>query len=318
LWRFDRYGYALPNTFYAKTGHWLGQLRRGAIQDAAFAGQFLVPLLPIVALSLWEWSRSSVDRSVSSIGGAVRLLRRQPVASLACLVIAPYAAYVTLVGGDYMAMHRFFVPLLPLLYLWVGQAFPPLTAAAHERPLRRWVLGGVVAFAIGGTLVHSTPLEALYFRPTPFAHGNHRGIQIERWHVERLKSIGRWVEEHRGEDDGAIGTNAIGAIAFFTRVPVYGVHGLVDAEIAHDDARSGDGGLPGHHRNALDVVLRHEPRFLLLDRNFTPEPSEEGLLQEVPAALRADVLATYEHKSVRMTDAFNHETGWFNYWERRR
>jgi hypothetical protein len=57
---------------------------------------------------------------------------------------------------------------------------------------------------------------------------------------------------------------------------------------------------------------------LLLDRNFTPEPSEEGLLQEVPAALRADVLATYEHKSVRMTDAFNHETGWFNYWERRR
>jgi hypothetical protein len=89
LWRFDRYGYALPNTFYAKTGHWLGQLRRGAIQDAAFAGQFLVPLLPIVALSLWEWSRSSVDRSVSSIGGAGRLLRRQPGASLACLVLAP-------------------------------------------------------------------------------------------------------------------------------------------------------------------------------------------------------------------------------------
>ena len=47
---------------------------------------------------------------------------RNPGTKLCLTLLAVYTAYIVWVGGDYMAMYRFFAPVIPLLYLLVGRA----------------------------------------------------------------------------------------------------------------------------------------------------------------------------------------------------
>ena len=102
------------------------------------------------------------------------------------------------VGGDYMAMYRFAVPALPCLALLLAAALRSLLRSSRYGSARlRVAAAATVAFGVLGTLLHSTPLEALVFDVPPRMHGNYRGIQTERWHVARLTRIADALREPR-------------------------------------------------------------------------------------------------------------------------
>ncbi len=91
------YGDFLSNTAYLKTAHWSGRTVAGLRHSFLFGLQYAIPIA-FALLGL----RSPRGRS-----------RRGVLLGL----MACYAAYVAYVGGDAFQNYRFFVPILPVLFL---------------------------------------------------------------------------------------------------------------------------------------------------------------------------------------------------------
>ena len=145
-WRYSRYGYVLPNTFYAKTGGGVAQVLRGGLLAYLFLMQFAVPLAPAALVVVWETGAPPLSR-LHTIS-VVEWFRRSSFIVFAAVIFVAYTANNVLVGGDYMAMHRFFVPVLPFMYLLFGLLVAALSNASPDRqmpldsgrswPLWRW------------------------------------------------------------------------------------------------------------------------------------------------------------------------------------
>ncbi len=98
LFKIHYFGGLLPNPFYAKTSFDISQLSNGLVYSGQFfwhylgAGLFLIPLLLVIR----KWT--------SSIRAVV-------------LFLIVYILYIIIIGGDVLKVHRFFVPILPLMIL---------------------------------------------------------------------------------------------------------------------------------------------------------------------------------------------------------
>lgn len=294
LWRFNTFGQWLPNTYYAKVTGGVLRLARGAVYAGAFGVYFVLP-----AWVVWLAAR----RSRPSHPGTV----------VCGSVALAWALYVVWVGGDYMAMDRFFVPVLPLVYLLAGRA---AEQALRARPR---VAVALVTVGLVVTALHSTPLDARLFPRPPRQHGLYAGVETERWHTARLTLIGRYFATlPRGGDAGAVSlaTDAIGAVSYYSGMRVYGVHGLVDPAIAHAPAPRGAGlGLPGHEKGDLSYTLSRRPTYVMVSRLFTRAPAgyPDGLPGDVLSELRRD----YKPVSILLDDKENGERGYFTYYVRR-
>lgn len=312
-WRYSRYGYLLPNTFYAKTGGGVRQILRGGLLAYLFLMQFAVPLTPAVLMTLWETGlprRGWLSRLVSR-----EFLPQHAFPATALAVCVAFTVNNILVGGDYMAMHRFFVPVLPFMYLLFGMFVAQLYARV-SRPANSYGLAALVVFVAAATFFPSTALERSFFASPPQQHGNYRGVQIERWHVARLSVIGRFFRDYRRDPSESLATSAIGAIGFYSDMQIHDIHGLVDTHIAHmppppDFARH----RAGHGRSDLRYTFSLAPTYVMFSRDLTPEPIE--LWRYLPAHVRAAVDAAYVHRSVKLVDERNGERGYFTFFERR-
>lgn len=312
-WRYSRYGYLLPNTFYAKTGGGLPQVLRGGLLAYLFLMQFALPLVPAGLMAIWAAGLPRVGRL--SRGDLADAFRAHAFLIFAAVIVVAYTAYNVLVGGDYMAMHRFFVPVLPFLYLLFGA----VTALLHSRATTRANaagLGALLAFTAAATVFPSTPLERSFFASPPQQHGDYRGVQIERWHVARLSVIGAFFDGYRHGAGDSLATSAIGAIGYYANLQVYDIHGLVDTYIAHLPAPPDFAAhRPGHGREDLPYTLSLRPTYVMFSRDLTPAPIE--LWRYVPQELRAAVERDYVHQAVWLVDRRNGEQGYFTFFERR-
>ncbi len=297
-WHWSTFGQLLPNTFYAKTGDPSAQLARGAAYGALFARDFLLPWLPLVALAAGAPAATGERRGVWLV--------------LPALFVAGFCLYVIAVGGDYMAMYRFFVPVLPFLMLLLAVAARRALAAPGAR---RGLAMAALGLAALGTLFHSTPLEAMLLEAPRRMHGNWRGVQTERWEVRRLSAIGKLLADY-GRPGESIGTDAIGAIGWFSGLDVYGMHGLVDPEIAHAPHRNPNvgGGWAGHDRRDLVRLFEKQPTFVMFARTVRPEQPRGAELQ---ADLDPALVAEYGLVSLWLEDFANREAGWFSFLERK-
>ena len=112
-WRLAYYGYFFPNTFYVRRGEGLAQSvglwRSGLRYAAGFfregGGALLLAPLAIFGAS----------------GGRAGRGDRARARALAALVAA-WTVYVVWVGGDAKILYRFFVPILPVVFLLVEAA----------------------------------------------------------------------------------------------------------------------------------------------------------------------------------------------------
>jgi hypothetical protein len=116
IWRLNFFGDPLPNTFYAKTGGGIDQYLRGAQYLTYFTGYYLLPLSFPLFLAIWEIGlpRWTIETHIESL----RLFaRRWAALFILFVIVSVYLSYIVYVGGDYMAMYRFLVPLLPIIYV---------------------------------------------------------------------------------------------------------------------------------------------------------------------------------------------------------
>lgn len=304
LWRWNYFHDPLPNTFYAKTGGGLAQAFRGAHYTGLFALHFVSPWIAAIALSLVSRSRAASNAAPHGL------------LPLCGALVVIYSLYISLVGGDYMAMYRFFVPILPLLYLLIGAA---LHRAASGLDLTRALASGVKAAALlglVGSLFHSTPLESDWVEKPDLMHGNHRGVETERWYVARHRLIGEFFARY-GRPGESLATGAIGAVAYFSGLAVYDVHGITDTHIAHHGYAQGElgRGLPGHEKTDYPYIFARKPTFYMFSRKLHKRPLAglPRLVDEVDALVARE----YRVGSIFLIDESNAQSGYFSFLERR-
>lgn len=316
-WRYGYYGYLLPNTFYAKTGGSTHQWIRGAQYVFWFYVHFLLPMVPLLSVVAWERFGQWKWPSGTSIPALVKGWVCQSYAVLACLCLGLcYSGYVLLVGGDYMAMYRFLVPVMPFLYILITQAATVLFSAPLHAAGKKTPALILVALGMLGTFIHSTPIERRLFLKPKVTHGQFQGVKIEEWHVERLALIGRFFNDYKGSEGESLATGAIGAVSFFSNLKIYGFHGLVDPHIAHQKRETLGKGFSGHEKGDYPYILAKKPTYFMFTRRFLQEDS-----CEIPSDYEPEVMATlardYEMVSQWLEDEANGESGYFCFLQRR-
>lgn len=107
LWRYNYFGYLLPNTYYAKVyGSFWYNFKLGL----EYLFSFLIYTNPLILLTL------------ISIGYVTRikfkeLSYQEAVQLILCLVILVALAIPVALGGDYFKWNRFYIVFLPVMYL---------------------------------------------------------------------------------------------------------------------------------------------------------------------------------------------------------
>ena len=271
LWRYQYFGYLLPNTFYVKASGLRGQaIERGwqylheYLSDRAY-----VPLLALGAIV------GIRDRIVGPLFGWVLI----------------YAAYVVYVGGDFYPGQRFFVVVTP---------FAALLCAYSLDRAARWISGrwssrpglsrGVWAF--GAALVITVAIRGLLVGPLQ--------TEVVRWggEVERVRAFMQWLGA-QAPPGASIVTGDIGSSGYYANLYVYDYFGIIDPVTAHQSSTQLGRGKAGHEKHAdAEYLLAKEPTYIkwgYMDRGLY----ERGYYfdSDLPASLnvagiwRRDVLA---------------------------
>lgn len=261
-WRWWYYGWPFPNTYYVKaTGPWASpDLARQMIGNGLYY--------------VWVWLRQThlLYALPIAIVGLVAARPRTPrfVLTVTCALFASvYLAYTVSVGGDFMGLHRFIMPVFVVAAIavtlgaeWLGgklshRAAAPLIAAAIA-----------VAFAVTQWALTRESLRWGNF-------ANDQGIDTPAFlivYTEDRAAIGRATAGCFRPDDFSI-VGGAGAQPYFARMRGIDVFGLVSETIAHDEPRVR--ARAGHTKFGSDPVLAaYDPTFVFscYQIHATPEP----------------------------------------------
>jgi arabinofuranosyltransferase len=266
LFRLRYFGYPLPNTFYVKTsGEGLWQRGLGYL---GFAGsEFGWLLVALCALSFAYSLLSELRRHDAPGSRSRRVL-------LLCTSVATvvHLLYVARVGGDFLDLYRFLVPLLPAAFCVATQvAYRLFLLTAGPARFAVPLLGACVL------LVHGRNQMAMSREARQVSASSRAALRLEplgwtRLYARRWRGIGRWLARVRVERDStAVG--AAGALPFHAELPNLDLFGLNDLEIARHGRIIGN--RPGHQRFATaDYLLARKPTFIFMNPESTPLTSQ--------------------------------------------
>lgn len=261
-WRWWYYGWPFPNTYYVKaTGPWAGaNMPRQMIDNGLYyvwiwlKQTHLLYALPVAAVGLVA-ARPRTPRFVLTVTCA--------------LFAAVYLAYTVSVGGDFMGLHRFIMPVFVVAALavtlgaeWIANKLPHRAAG----PVIAAVLVG--AFAVTQWNLTRTSLRWGNF-------DNDHGIDTPAFlivYTEDRAAIGRAMQSCFRADDFSI-VGGAGAQPYFGRMRGIDVFGLVSEPIAHDEPRIR--ARAGHTKFGSDRVLAaYDPTFVFscYQIHARPEP----------------------------------------------
>lgn len=253
-WRWHYYGHPFPNTYYVKAaGPWAhSELARAMVHNGFYylwvwlQQTHLVYALPLVALGL--------------VGARPRTPRF--ALGLACLLLAVvYAAYTISVGGDFMGLHRFIMPLFVIAAIAVTLGLEWLVGLARPSPARAWAGAALAVLVASAFAVTQVRLTRASLRWGHFA--SDRGIDTPAYliaYTEDRAAIGRAMAPCFRPDDFSI-VGGAGAQPYYGRMRGIDVFGLVSERVAHEEPRIK--ARAGHTKFASNELLaQHDPTFV--------------------------------------------------------
>lgn len=264
-WRYRYYGYLWPNTYYVKA-----------------AGPWLDPKMEVEMYTngvhyLWVWlvqTKLLFAAPFAVLGMLIGRARtpRFVLAAASLLLTLTYLPYVITVGGDFMGLHRF---IMPMFVIGAVSVTLGLEFLVQLLPSRRTV--GVVAgtLVVGAFAVTQYQLTRASLRWGNF--DNDRGIDTPAFlivYTEDRAAIGRAMEPCFAPDDFSI-VGGAGAQPYYGRMRGIDVFGLVSERIAHDEPRIR--ARAGHTKFGTDTLLaEYDPTFVFscyqLHAKAEPQP----------------------------------------------
>jgi hypothetical protein len=235
LWRYDYFGYLMPNTYYVKAAGLRTQaIERGALYVQGFL--FERGYVPLLALT------------------AVVGLRNRIVGPLFVWALL-HTAYVVYVGGDFYPGHRFLVVVIPVGALLIAYTLDRAVSWAHTRwsSSRRVTWGG---WAVASLLVAAVAVLGLRMGPAQ--------TEVNRWgkEVQRVRALMEWLGE-QAPPGASIMTGDIGSSGFYANLYVHDFLGVIDPIVAHQERKQLGKGKAGHEKHAdPDYLLAKRPTYI--------------------------------------------------------
>jgi hypothetical protein len=253
-WRYWYYGYPLPNTYYVKaSGRWASE---SMAKEMWKGGSYYI----------WAWLHQTklfYALPVAALGLVAARPRTPRFAlCLACaLLAAVYIPYAISVGGDFMGLHRFIMPLFVVAAIAVVLGLEWLTARVPER-VRSYVAAAGALAVVGAFAVTQVQLTQ-----TSLAWGNFRAdhgiIDTPAFlivYTEDRATIGKAMASCFAPTDFSI-VGGAGAQPYYGRMRAIDVFGLVSARVAHEEPRIRP--RAGHTKFASDTLLaQYDPTFV--------------------------------------------------------
>ena len=264
LWRHSYYEDWLPNTFYIKAGGALN-LRLGLSYLATWFREY-----PIVG--------------VLTIGGiaATLTLRRfreqRRTFALLALSLLLFCGYLAWAGGDYMALYRFLVPLLPLAMVPATALLQALFEGAGRigvPAIARAALGLVLL--AGASFALTAPTHVTLTSKDHPLWGSMSTIKRMKRNSEQWELLGKALHARFGNlpkaQQPTIAITAAGAAPFFSELPTLDQSGLCDRYTAKVSSDPWLLDRPGHMKQATRAYLdQRKPEIIL----WHPQIKEAG------------------------------------------
>ncbi len=266
-WRWWYYGWPFPNTYYVKA-----------------SGPWAAPELPRQMLGnglyyVWVWLQQShvLHAAPLAIVGLAWVRPGTPrflLAATSAVFAAVYLAYAVSVGGDFMGLHRFILPVFVIAALAVALGAERLAGALGRRAA--WTAPVVGVVVASGFAVTQWELTRASLRWGNF--DSDRGIDTPAYliaYTEDRAAIGRAMAGCFRPDDFSI-VGGAGAQPYFGRMRGIDVFGLVSDRIAHGEPRVR--ARAGHTKFGSDGVLAsYDPTFVFSCYQIHPTPDPPAL-----------------------------------------
>jgi arabinofuranosyltransferase len=248
-WRYYYYGHLFPNTYYVKaSGEWANPKLASEMLDN---GIYYV----------WVWvkqTRLLYALPLLVIGLVAKPRTPRFVLGIACGVLAVvYLAYTITVGGDFMGLHRFIMPVFVFAAILVGLGVEMIDARAKQ-PIFT-IVAGVVLVGLFAFTQYKLTRDSVRWGN----FGNDRGIDTPAFlmvYTEDRAKIGRAMQACFRESDFSI-VGGAGAQPYEGRMRGIDVFGLVSDRIAHEEPRIR--ARAGHTKWGSDALLaQFDPTFV--------------------------------------------------------
>ncbi len=236
VWRWRYYGWPFPNTFYVKSSGGSGTYELGTYYLRRFAEDYGVMFLAGIALLGWPARRDRLRRSLFF---------------LTALLWGVFAVYVVKVGGDFMGLYRFILPVLPLGAVVLQEALRQITARFAPM-VGRLTLGLAGLTIAAGFAVSSWKVSRTAATWVGADNGIDSPAYLKAYADQRIP-IGRWFGQHARPDD-LMTVGGAGVIPYYSGIRSYDVFGLVDQHIAHSPAMT-NSNRPGHQKWGSDAYM---------------------------------------------------------------
>ncbi len=251
LWRWWYYGWPFPNTYYVKaSGEWAGPNLAAEMHSGGW-------------YYLWAWLRQTelvwaLPLAAVGLATAVpRTTRFVLVAALGLLALF-YVPYTVSVGGDFMGLHRFIMPMFVVAAIAVTLGLEWLVARAPRREIAQIAAPAIVIAAFALTQVQLTRNSLAWGN-----FGADHGIDTPAFlivYTEDRAAIGRAMASCFRDDDFSI-VGGAGAQPYYARMRGIDVFGLVSDRIAHEEPRIR--ARAGHTKFGSDRLLaEYDPTFV--------------------------------------------------------
>ncbi|NJD21456.1 MAG: tetratricopeptide repeat protein [Melioribacter sp.] len=257
IFRLFYYGYPLPNTFYAKTEFTFQFLQRGINYFFDFASSYLlygfVLILPLVLFK----NRDRLGKFSLLFGIAIL-----------------WMAIVILIGGDVLPIHRFYLPIMPLIMILFVKAIVEITGQIFSRQKV------ILPFALICVFILLSLLGYQNYGKQKNEMMNKRSYEAGL--VKKMKIYAEWVKErskHKGRKV-SVALSTIGSFSYFSDAKVIDLVGLTDEYTAHNpkEVAGINDELPvlwkERHYNS-DYVLSQKPDYIIFPAGAKPSAFAE-------------------------------------------
>jgi arabinofuranosyltransferase len=282
LWRLWYYGWPFPNTYYVKAhGPWqppelAAQMWRNGVYylrfwleqtgllwlfPVALAGLFAAPLARVARRSSREGAAAPAERGGAHEAGDVA---RSLQATLGAFALA-YLLYTVSVGGDFMGLHRFIMPVFAVAAIGLTLGLALLLPLAFDQlgsPSARRLASLLVALVL--LIAFAAKQRALTVESVRWGRFDaDRGIDPPAFlmvYTRDRAEIGKALRPCLRPDDFSV-VGGAGAQPYFARMRAIDVFGLVSEDVAHRAPRIR--ARAGHTKFASDaLLLERDPTFL--------------------------------------------------------
>jgi arabinofuranosyltransferase len=266
-WRFWYYGWPFPNTYYVKAAGALADPKLGQqIWDNGwyYLGRWLAQTRLVYAFPV----------VIAGLVIARPRSERFAYGTAATLLAAVYLVYTASVGGDFMGLHRFIMPVFVIAA--VGLALGLELVTRRLPPTAHRVVAPLLAVVVTAGFAF-TQLRLTHDSLRWGNFGNDRGIDTPAFlivYTEDRARIGRAMKDCFRPDDFSI-VGGAGAQPYEGRMRGIDVFGLVSERIAHEEPRIR--ARAGHTKWGSDRLLaEHDPDFVFSCYDIHKNPAQHG------------------------------------------